>query len=102
MTREEAKQLLPFITAFAEGENIEYFALSPLDPEWRDNAELGFNPAYKYRIKPKPVKGWVNIYRHESPESFHGTCSAVHPTKEQADKTAGIHRIACVEIEIPA
>ena len=51
MTREEAKQLLPIIQAFAEGKNIQL-----LDGgKWLDVYETDFHEStYKYRIKPEP------------------------------------------------
>ena len=55
MTREQAKELLPIIQAFAEGEIIQYKNF--LD-EWEDikeNEGLSFIcPPSDYRIKPKP------------------------------------------------
>ena len=54
MTREEAKQLLPVIKAFAEGEEIQY---RNYFDEWIDikTGRLSFikHPSY-YRIKPQP------------------------------------------------
>ena len=51
MTREEAKELLPIIQAWAEGKNIQFLS----DGEWHDVYETDFygNPD-KYRIKPEP------------------------------------------------
>ena len=61
MTREEAKELLPIIQAFAEGKVIEIF-----DDEigWveKENPKFNLNPEF-YRIKPK--------YR---PFKTHGEC----------------------------
>ena len=53
MTREEAKNLLPIIQAFAEGKVIEIF-----DDEigWaveKENPKFDLNPKF-YRIKPEP------------------------------------------------
>lgn len=51
MTREEAKELLPIIHAWAEGKNIQFLS----DGEWHDinQADLTCYPD-KYRIKPEP------------------------------------------------
>ena len=51
MTREEAKELLPIIRAWAEGKNIQFLS----DGEWHDINQADFN-CYpdKYRIKPEP------------------------------------------------
>ena len=55
MTREQAKELLPIIQAFAEGEIIQYKNF--LD-EWEDIKENGglsfICPPSDYRIKPNP------------------------------------------------
>ena len=51
MTREEAKELLPIIQAWAEGKNIQFLS----DGEWHDINQADFT-CYpdKYRIKPEP------------------------------------------------
>ena len=51
MTREEAKELLPIIQAWAEGKNIQFLC----DGEWHDINQADFT-CYpdKYRIKPEP------------------------------------------------
>ena len=50
MTREEAKELLPIIQAWAEGKNIQFLS----DGEWHDINQADFT-CYpdKYRIKPE-------------------------------------------------
>ena len=53
MTREEAKELLPIIKAFAEGKVIQ--CRSIISNEWRDFDEPAFNGLPdNYRIKPEP------------------------------------------------
>lgn len=51
MTREEVRNLLPVITAYAEGKEIE---LKGDNNEWHETFNLSFckNPEY-YRIKPR-------------------------------------------------
>ena len=51
MTREQAKELLPIIQAWAEGKNIQFLR----DGEWHDinQADVTCYPD-KYRIKPEP------------------------------------------------
>ena len=51
MTREEAKEMLPIIQAWAEGKNIQFLS----DGEWHDINQADFT-CYpdKYRIKPEP------------------------------------------------
>lgn len=50
MTREKAKELLPIITAYAEGKAIQYFN----GIEWRDQPFPSFHTANQWRIKPTP------------------------------------------------
>ena len=75
MTREEAKQLLPVIKAFAEGKTIEYQAP---DGVWcaatRSRLNVGFDQgAERYRIKPEPKyrpfendkECWAEMLKHQ-------------------------------------
>ena len=57
MTIEGAKKNLQLITAFANGETIQYFAS---DGEWYDHAEPMFAEHRKYRVKPKRVFALYN------------------------------------------
>lgn len=70
MTREEAKELLPIIQAWAEGKNIQFLS----DGEWHDINQADFT-CYpdKYRIKPetkyRPFKTkeecWNEMMKHQ-------------------------------------
>ena len=70
MTREEAKELLPIIQAWAEGKNIQFLS----DGEWHDINQADFT-CYpdKYRIKPeqkyRPFKTqeecWNEMLKHQ-------------------------------------
>ena len=51
MTREEAKELLPIIQAFAEGKTIEY---RELGGEWKEARTPTWSSRLFYRIKPEP------------------------------------------------
>lgn len=54
MTREEAKELLPIIQAFAEGKTLQY-RVNNENNEWKDINNPAFNDApSEYRIKPEP------------------------------------------------
>lgn len=54
MTPQQAKDLLPIITAFAEGKTIQFKGAGIT--KWKDKADLGFSyPACHYRIKPSPT-----------------------------------------------
>lgn len=71
MTREEAKELLPIIKAFAEGKVIQ--CKNCITNEWRDFGEPAFNGLPdNYRIKPeskyRPFKSqeecWNEMHKH--------------------------------------
>jgi hypothetical protein len=94
MTREYAKELLPIITAFANGDDIQ--SQSP-GGNWSIINEPGFSlEPSRYRIAPKPRKVWVNEYKS-------GNLYA-HTSKEDADDCVlgwGNEFIACHELELP-
>ena len=50
MTREEAKELLPIIKAFAEGKTIQLFT----NGIWEGAENPSFEELSRYRIKPEP------------------------------------------------
>ena len=63
MTRENAKKLLPIITAYAAGKTIEYYSQTGDTFSWIDISGEGFtadfsSEAERYRIKP--TKKWVD------------------------------------------
>ena len=70
MTREEAKELLPLITAFAEGKSIEY---RELGGEWKEAHTPTWSSRLFYRIKPekeyRPFSSigecWEEMKKHE-------------------------------------
>ena len=70
MTREEAKELLPIIQAWAEGKNIQFIS----DGEWHDINQADFTCYHdKYRIKPEPKyrpfktkeECWQEMLKHQ-------------------------------------
>lgn len=72
MTREEAKELLPIIKAYAEGKTIQMFDNVAI--EWRDLNEPKFDGKLsRYRIKPEPKyrpfktaeECWNEMLKHE-------------------------------------
>lgn len=78
MTREEAKQLLPIIQAFAEGEIIECRTKpdtisAGIPNEWTEIKEIVFWNGIEYRIKPypkyRPFKDaeecWQEMQKHQ-------------------------------------
>lgn len=75
MTREEARQMLPIIQAFAEGKTVQVLYPFSEDGEWSDEYDPDFNPLnYKWRIKPesmyRPFKSkeecFEEMKKHES------------------------------------
>ena len=71
MTREEAKELLPIIQAFAEGEKIEYYDYR--NDDWIETSTPVWPVGVKYRIKPeskyRPFKTqeecWNEMLKHQ-------------------------------------
>ncbi|MGN0491852.1 hypothetical protein [Ruminococcus sp.] len=69
MNREESKELLPIIQAFAEGKAIEY---SCDGEEWSETSTPTWNSDYVYRIKPEPKyrpfksqeECWDEMHKH--------------------------------------
>ena len=72
MTREEAKELLPIIQAFAEGKTIQSKQINASDKGWRDIEECNFLKGLSYRIKPEPKhrpfhtqeECWNEMHKH--------------------------------------
>ena len=70
MNREQAKELLPIIQAFAEGKTVQY----KTEKEWIQTNVPTFNPyLWEYRIKPEPKyrpfanaeECWQEMKKHE-------------------------------------
>ena len=51
MTREEAKELLPIMQAYAEGKTVQYLNK---EYNWQDFDDQSFFGGVSYRIKPEP------------------------------------------------
>ena len=58
MTREEVKEMLPVLQAFAEGKTIESRCIKGDKSLWYDDEDPSFDNDFEYRIKPEPK------YRH--------------------------------------
>lgn len=54
MTREEAKELLPIIQAFAEGKAIESRCIKGDKSLWYDDEDPSFDNDLEYRLKTEP------------------------------------------------
>lgn len=72
MNREEAKEYLPIIKAFAEGKTIQSKQTNASNKEWRDIEECNFLSIHSYRIKPEPEyrpfktqeECWEEMHKH--------------------------------------
>lgn len=77
MTREQAKELLPIIQAFAEGKTIQFLSLTETEEWWRDiqcDKDVKFNyHSSRYRIKTEPKyrsfkdaeECWQEMLKHQ-------------------------------------
>ena len=73
MTREEAKQLLPIIQAFAEGKAIESRCIKGDKSLWYDDEDPSFDNDLEYRLKPEPKyrpfknaeECWQEMQKHQ-------------------------------------
>ena len=70
MTREEAKEWLPIIQAYAEGKTIERKNLSgswteATCPSWANNIEYRIKPESKYRPFKTKEECWNEMLKHQ-------------------------------------
>ena len=73
MTREEAKELMPIIQAFAEGKEIESRCIKGDKSLWYDDEDPRFDNDLEYRIKPEPKyrpfkdaeECWQEMQKHQ-------------------------------------
>ena len=70
MTREEAKEWLPIIQAYAEGKTIERKNLSgswteATCPSWANNIEYRIKPEPKYRPFKNQEECWQEMLKHQ-------------------------------------
>ena len=54
MTREEVKEMLPVLQAYAEGKTIESRCIKGDKSLWYDDEDPSFDNDFEYRIKPEP------------------------------------------------
>ena len=54
MTREEVKEMLPVLQAFADGKTIESRCIKGDKSLWYDDEDPSFDYDFEYRIKPEP------------------------------------------------
>ena len=85
MNREQAKALLPIITAFAEGKEIQFLNRERVwGKETHEDFSFQYEPEW-YRIKPEPLKFWINVYRRWDGS---GMYTVSFSTEVQADEDA--------------
>ena len=73
MDRNQAKELLPIIQAYAEGKVIESRCIKGDTSLWYDDKDPSFNDDFEYRIKPgpkyRPFKDakecWAEMQKHQ-------------------------------------
>ena len=73
MTREEAKELMPIIQAFAEGKEIESRCIKGDKSLWYDDEDPSFDNDLEYRIKSEPKyrpfkdaeECWQEMQKHQ-------------------------------------
>ena len=88
------------LLAWHNGLQIQYWDVD--HKEWNDEPHIkdcAYNPFWDgaqaaFRIKPEPVKQvhWCNDYKHDT--------FWWYPSREEADKGAGVNRIAVIRREI--
>lgn len=75
MDRNQAKELLPIIQAYAEGKSIEFSSITDVSKAWREVTDfpLGMIGRFKFRIKPEPKyrpfanaeECWAEMLKHQ-------------------------------------
>ena len=73
MTREEVKEMLPVLQAFAEGKTIESRCIKGDKSLWYDDEDPSFDDDFEYRVKPEPKyrpfkdaeECWAEMQKHQ-------------------------------------
>lgn len=73
MTREEVKEMLPVLQAFADGKTIESRCIKGDKSLWYDDEDPSFDDDLEYRIKPEPTyrpfkdveECWMEMQKHQ-------------------------------------
>ena len=73
MTREEVKEMLPVLQAFADGKTIESRCIKGDKSLWYDDEDPSFDNDFEYRLKPEPKyrpfkdaeECWVEMQKHQ-------------------------------------
>lgn len=94
MTREQAKQLLPVIQAWADGKTIQTNANAVWHDFLHENLSFEYEPQ-RYRIKPKPLEFWIQYNDKSSRRSDFWTHE---PKLTPDDKAAGWRNVKMREV----
>ncbi len=98
MNREKAKALLPIITAYAEGKEVQFLNAKN---EWEVGNDLGFTyKADRYRIKPEPLKVCINVHRRSGGSLYTISWSDADQAKDAAVSASNCVGTYPVEIEL--
>ena len=73
MTREEVKEMLPVLQAFADGKTIESRCIKGDKSLWYDDEDPSFDNDFEYRLKPEPKyrpfkdaeECWQEMQKHQ-------------------------------------
>lgn len=73
MNRNQAKEMLPIIQAYAEGKVIESRCIKGDTSLWYDDKDPSFDDDFEYRIKPEPKyrpfkdakECWAEMLKHQ-------------------------------------
>ena len=84
MTPQQAKDLLPIITAFAEEKEIEYLSI---DGKWETaTGRVCFDcETSRYRIKREPIKAWTVVFPSDTIVLFGSKANAELYLKENPE-----------------
>lgn len=96
MNRSEAQVLLSnldVLKAYADGQDIQY-KCKDRDEQWREVITPSFTLGhYDYRIKPRPIEGWVNVYEDGSLGTVHGTKAEALDRGDSAMRTVFVREV---------
>jgi hypothetical protein len=67
MNKQEARDRAAVMIAWADGEAVQYRDNNGLGWLPLSTNHAGFSNGCEYRIKPKPVEFWVNVYEDSEP-----------------------------------
>lgn len=91
MNRDEAREVARIAQAYADGETVQFHSTNDgwrsYDPDFH-RADVG-DRAFQWRIKPKPLEFWGNVYPHDHIMVAHATA---YRAREYA--TDGVLRVA--------